>query len=213
MLMLQCDSNNRPNLNRLSIRVVFFIGILIFSTSFAASRNEVIYWNEQALNLVKKNNVPPPKASRMLGLLHASMFDAANSIARQYQPYEIRFDNWTGKSINQVVAHAAAYILKNEFPADEELIEILLEERHAGLDNSGVEVAKYILGKHPLEFSELEPPVINQDNPWVPTSPQFAEYLLPKWCALKPLGIVSVKDYRKSGPPKSDSSGFAADVE
>jgi len=191
----------------LAIFFSILVGISV-NAHAAVEDNEIIYWNDKALGLVKKYNMPPPKVSRMLGLVHSSMFDAVNSIVREYKPYEIQFNTWSGKSPEQAAAHAAAYVLKTEFPDEETTIESWLEERAAGTDDSGAEAARYIIERHPLEFSNLEEKSIMQGYEWEPTPPQYAEYLLPKWCALKPLAIASAKDYRKSGPPAAGSVKF-----
>jgi|JI10StandDraft_1071094.scaffolds.fasta_scaffold360814_2 hypothetical protein len=213
MTILQHKPSSRSSFFQFCICAVFLLSILNFSTVFASPSNEIIYWNEQALSLIKKNNVPPPKASRILGLLHVSMFDAVNSSVPKYEPYDQVFDSLLGKPLAEVAAEAAAYVLKHEFPDDAAIVGEWINQRSSNVNEFGVEVAQTILDRHPLEFNEMEAPSIDQTNPWVPTAPQFAEYLLPKWCALKPLSIVSVKDYRKNGPPKSNSPAFIADAE
>lgn len=213
MLIKLHKPNNRSNFFQLNICAVFLLAVLNFSTSYASSSNEIIYWNEQALDLIKKNNIPPPKASRILGLLHVSMFDAVNSSKPTYEPYYQIFDHLSGKPVNEIAANAAAYVLKHEFPDDSVTLDQRLAERSPDGDDSGIEVAQTILDQNPLQFNEMESPTIVENNPWVPTPPKFSEFLLPKWCGLKPLAIVSVKDYRKSGPPKTNSSQFITDVE
>lgn len=204
---------NQSSLNPLMSFVFAFLVFIAFLNVHESKANEIVYWNEQALSLIKKNNIPPPKASRILGLLHVSMFEAVNSSQPKYEPYDQLYNGLSGKPISEVAASAAAYVLKQEFPNDIVTVEEWHNQRAPQGDESGIEVAQTILERNPLLFNEMETPSIDAINPWVPTPPQFAEYLLPKWCALKPLGIVSVKNYRKNGPPKSDSSQFITDLE
>src|ERR1041384_4876753 len=44
-------------------------------------------WNNAALNAIRTDKTPPPKASRALAILHASIYDAVNGIDRSFEPY------------------------------------------------------------------------------------------------------------------------------
>lgn len=184
--------------------------LLIFAEPvFATSSNAVVYWNDQALQLIRKNSVPPPKASRILGLVHISIMEAVNSVQPGYKPYDHYFDQLVGQPINAVVALSAAAVLKREFPEDVERINLLLGDNR----NLGAEVGEYIVNKHPLVFGKMEQAESIAGYEWEPTSPKYAAYLLPEWCALAPLGIASAKEYRKKGPPPAGSKKLIRDLE
>jgi hypothetical protein len=54
-------------------------------------RGDVVFdWNNAALNAIRSGNTPPPVASRALAILHASIYDAVNGIARTHEPYLVQ---------------------------------------------------------------------------------------------------------------------------
>ena len=60
--------------------------IATFSLCFAAQADVVTDWNTAALDAVRGNRTPPPRASRNLAILHASIYDAVNGISRLPSP-------------------------------------------------------------------------------------------------------------------------------
>jgi hypothetical protein len=205
------QGNQPKRAAKLNFSFVCFL-VLILPTILYASENEILFWNKTALDLVKKYSVPPPKASRMLGLLHVSMFEAANSAQTKYQPYEEIDESLQGVPAAVVAAQAAAYILAKEFPSEEVSIENLLSLR-ANTTEGGQGVAQRIHQNHPLEFFPMEDPAVIDGYVWEPTPPKYASYLLKEWCALKPLGIHSALEFRKKGPPSPDTSAFKSNLE
>lgn len=201
-----------------SILLFVFYTTSIFSSVSAVTlekQNEVLFWNSQALDLIKSNNIPPPKASRILGLLHLSIFEAANASARQYQPYEMDVHELKDTPLVPLVVHVAGYVLQNQFPDQAASIQQIMDERlvNAGEDMWGGMIANLILKHHPLAFGHMEDPTVVKGYAWIATPPAFNAYLLPEWCALQPLGILSPKQFRKAGPPAIDSDEFAAALE
>ncbi len=61
--------------------------IATFSLCFAAQADVVTDWNTAALDAIRGNRTPPPRASRNLAILHASIYDAVNGISRKHEPY------------------------------------------------------------------------------------------------------------------------------
>src|SRR4026207_1659713 len=55
--------------------------------SLVAQADVVTDWNSAALKIIRENKTPPPKASRNLAILHASIYDAVNGISRSHQHY------------------------------------------------------------------------------------------------------------------------------
>jgi hypothetical protein len=69
----------------------------------ASARADVVTdWNTAALDAIRGNRTPPPRASRALAILHASIYDAVNGISRTHEPYLVRSKLPPGASSNGV---------------------------------------------------------------------------------------------------------------
>src|SRR5262245_56730311 len=72
------------------------IGNLVATTS-PVHANVITDWDAKAVAIVTP--MPPYDAQRVLGMVHAAMFDAVNSIEQRYRPYLVRLpaasDAWT----------------------------------------------------------------------------------------------------------------------
>jgi hypothetical protein len=78
--------------------------------------NVITDWDEQALAAVAPlTSVPSPAtpygAYRMMGIVHAAMFDAVNSIERRYRPYLVELPADPATSKEAAAAAAAAAVL------------------------------------------------------------------------------------------------------
>jgi hypothetical protein len=51
-----------------------------------ANADVVTDWNNAALDAIRADRTAPPIASRSLAILHASIYDAVNGIARSHEP-------------------------------------------------------------------------------------------------------------------------------
>src|SRR5438132_4344692 len=67
------------------IRFIGAIGVLTIAST--AHADVVTDWNTAALGAIRAEKTPPPKASRALAILHASIYDAVNGIDRRYETY------------------------------------------------------------------------------------------------------------------------------
>jgi hypothetical protein len=53
-----------------------------------ACANVITDWDEKAVAIVTP--MPPYDTQRVMGMVHAAMFDAVNSIEQRYQPYLVQ---------------------------------------------------------------------------------------------------------------------------
>src|SRR5436309_630252 len=73
-----------------------FTKLLSWSASAAlligslAHADVVTDWNAAALNAIRAGHTAPPIASRSLAILHVSIYDAVNGIARTHEPYLVQ---------------------------------------------------------------------------------------------------------------------------
>ena len=59
-------------------------------TGIPANGDVVTDWNTAALNAIRAGSTAPPIASRSLAILHVSIYDAVNGIARTHEPYLVQ---------------------------------------------------------------------------------------------------------------------------
>src|SRR5215469_1340956 len=81
----------------------------------AAAANVITDWDEKALLVVTPAatlpGASPYPAQRMMGMVHAAMFDAVNSIERRYRPYLVQLPADRATSKEAAAAAAAAAVL------------------------------------------------------------------------------------------------------
>jgi len=105
---------------------------LTIGTPVSASANVITDWDEKAVAVV----MPPVPVSspqqvytaqRIMGMVHAAMFDAVNSIERRYEPYLVQLPADAATSKEAAAAAAAATVLAtiNEKTANDTLMTYL----------------------------------------------------------------------------------------
>lgn len=179
-------------------------------------------WNVEALNAIRASRTPPPKASRSLAILHASMFDAVNGIHRRWNPYAV-LETTSDAASKEVAASVAAHRVMNSlFPSRTANHDALLQATIGGIPDNprkrlgtawGHFVAQKILALRSNDGSEANVPPPNHSGPgyWEPTPSGFAPYLLPQWAFMDPFTMSEPTQFRPPGPPALDSQQYAED--
>jgi len=208
-----------------SLFVVYLIAINLASSIAVPARADVVTdWNNAALDAIRAGNTPPPIASRNLAILHASIYDAVNGIARTNEPYLVQSAAPASASRPAAASAAAHQALVDLFPANASSFDALHVAILAGIPDSphkragivwGEFVANQILAARANDGSNavVPPPVGSGPGVWVPTPPAFLPYLLPQWGFVVPFGMNSSSQFRPPGPPSLDSQDYAADYE
>jgi hypothetical protein len=83
-----------------------------------ARADVVTDWNNAALDVIRAGNTSPPIASRGLAILHVSIYDAVNGIARTHEPYLVQSAVSASASREAAASTAAHKALVNLFPAN-----------------------------------------------------------------------------------------------
>ena len=189
-----------------------------------AHADVVTDWNAAALDAIRAGHTPPPIASRSLGILHISIYDAVNGIARTHEPYLVQ-SAVSSSASRQAAASAAAHgALVNLFPAAASSFDALHAAILAAIPNGpqkaagivwGEFVANQILAARANDGSNaiVPPPGGSGPGVWVPTPPLFLPYALPQWGFVVPFGMSSSSQFRPPGPPSLDSEQYAADYD
>lgn len=179
-------------------------------------------WNNAALDAIRTGNTAPPIASRSLAILHISIYDAVNGIARTHEPYLVQSAVPASASREAAASAAAHEALVNLFPAAASTFDALHAAILATIPDGphktagivwGEFVTNQILAARANDGSNaiVPPPGGSGPGVWVPTPPAFLPYLLPQWGFVVPFGMSSSSQFRPSGPPSLDSQQYAAD--
>src|SRR5437660_2034900 len=195
---------------------------LVSSIGTPANADVVTDWNTAALNAIRGGSTAPPIASRRLAILHVSIYDAVNGIARTNEPYLVQSSAPSSASREAASSAAAHKALVNLFPAAASSFDALHAATLAGIPNGpqktagivwGEFVANRILAARANDGSDalVPPPDASGPGVWVPTPPAFSPYLLPQWGFVTPFGMSSSSQFRPPGPPSLDSEQYAAD--
>ncbi len=203
--------------------VRILIAFILFGVGASARADVVTEWNSTALNAIRIDKTPPPKASRALAILHAAIYDAVNGITRSHEPYLIGGLVPASASIEAAASGAAYQVLASLFPAQKARFDVIYRTHLAGLPNNpqkksgiawGESVAARTLAARATDGFDaaIAPPVGSGPGAWVPTPPVLAPYLLPQWGFLRPFCMATSSQFRPPGPPALSSARYAADV-
>jgi hypothetical protein len=194
------------------------------SIGIPANADVVTDWNNAALDAIRTDRTAPPIASRSLAILHTSIYDAVNGIARTYEPYLVQSAVQASASRPAAASAAAHQVLVNLFPASAPSFDALHAAILATIPDGthkangivwGEFVANQILAARANDGSDaiVPPPGGSGPGVWVPTPPAFLPYLLPQWGFVVPFGMTSSSQFRPPGPPSLDSQQYATDYD
>jgi hypothetical protein len=198
-----------------SVSAALLIGTLVRADVVTA-------WNNAALDAIRAGSTAPPIASRSLAILHVSIYDAVNGIARTHEPYLVQSAVPASASREAAASAAAHDALVNLFPASASSFDALHAAILAGIPDGpqktagivwGEFVADQILVARANDGSDtiVLPPGGSGPGVWVPTPPAFRPYLLPQWGFVAPFAMNSSSQFRPPGPPSLDSQQYAED--
>jgi PAP2 superfamily len=200
-----------------SVSAALLIGTLV--------RADVVTdWNNAALDAIRAGSTAPPIASRSLAILHISIYDAVNGIARTHEPYLVQSEVPASASRQAAASAAAHEALVNLFPAAAATFDALHAAILATIPDGpqkaagivwGEFVAGQILASRANDGSDaiVLPPGGSGPGVWIPTPPAFRPYLLPQWGFVAPFAMNSSSQFRPPGPPLLDSQQYADDYD
>ncbi len=202
---------------------ILVVALLMSLTSIACRADEIIDWNNVTLDAIRANSTPPPRATRILAMVHCAMFDAVNGIDRSYEPYLVQQQAPSWSSGEAAAATAAFIVLRNEFPGMKSQLSVRYLVSISSIETtffsrlSGI-VFGYYCGVRMLDDREGDGAdatvlYIPSGIPgfWQPTPPAFAPALLPQWPNVKPFAIPAGDAFRVPSPPSFTSTQYARD--
>jgi hypothetical protein len=215
-------------MNAFSKRLLFIACVatisLASSIAVPARADVVTDWNNAALDAIRAGHTAPPIASRNLAILHVSIYDAVNGIARTHERYLVPSVAPATASRSAAASAAAHRALVNLFPASRSSFDALHAAILAGIPDGPHKRAGIVWGEfvgnvilaaraHDGSNAIVPPPGGSGPGVWIPTPPAFLPYLLPQWGFVFPFGMNNSSQFRPPGPPSLDSQQYAADYE
>jgi hypothetical protein len=201
--------------------------VILLIVGLLSHGSEIVKWNEILLEEIAKNSVAPPRASRLMAMVHVAQFEAVNAISRSFEPYlfseHLSYEKGAVSSI--AAAQAAHDILFAVFPADAPVFMDALDESISGFQEDTVQKSKRLGSKAAASVLSVRGgDVSNSDlvyeitsevevGDWRPTAPAFASALLPDWGNVKTWVLEFGSQFRPSAPPAVGSAAYIANVE
>ena len=182
----------------------------------AARANVITDWDEKAVAVVAP--MPPYFAQRVMGMVHAAMFDAVNSIEQRYQRYVVQLPAQPGTSTDAAAAAAAAAVLASiNAKTDSEMKAALARYVETMPDDAakadgmklGEAIAANVLAARENDGANAADDYRPRTTPgvYVPT-PITAASMWPK---MKPFVMSTPSQFRPGPPVALDSPEWAAD--
>lgn len=194
----------------------------------------ILRWNEIALHCNYEDfsgtfrSTPeqpgPTKSAYALGLVHAAMFEAENSIDRTYQPYlsYVTVLGNTKPSIDAAVAAAAYSTLIAMHPAQRSILDAKYQQHLAEIPDSAAKNLGISIGFAAASqvMAAREGDGYATMNTWMPSQQPGRHRVDPlnpgqpfhgsDWGAVRPFILQSGSQFRAPPPPAIDSAEYAA---
>jgi Vanadium chloroperoxidase N-terminal domain/FG-GAP-like repeat/PAP2 superfamily/FG-GAP repeat len=189
----------------------------------------VLRWNLLALDANKLDHsiggpahqAGPGKSARALAIVHAAIYDAVDSIAHAYQPYEFQVAAAPGASIEAAAAAAGHDTLVALYPSMQATFDAALAQDLAGFPGPsgqagamvGHQVATQLLALRQNDGSQSNPPYTpsGQIGTWTPDPLHPSQQALnPGWGSVTPFGMISGTQFQAPAPPAFDSAAYTA---
>jgi hypothetical protein len=210
------------------IRIMRILGLTLTwigaQAAIPLTDSPVAHWNELALDSIRAAATPPPKASRILAMLHVAIHDAYNGVHRNYEQYLVDAHEVDSHASGHAALAVAAHdVLVNAFPLraaefDAEAARQLRWGRDARGRQEGIRwgarVARTVLAARQADGATTIVNYVPTGLPgdWEPTPLAFAPGLLPQWGDVQPFGVGSAEAFLPMPPPPLDSLAYAEDV-
>lgn len=199
---------------------VFTGVILAVLISPPARADEVLYWNDRALDVMRGSAASPAQAGRAMAIVQSAVFDAVNAIEPTHTPIFYQ-PAVAGPASKEAAVAAAAYTtlvgLYPEYASslgrtyDDRLTQIRAGATRDYGTALGQDVAQHVLAARASHGSNLSFNYRGGTAPgqWRPTPPVFASGLDPYWGNVTPFVIPSAEAFLPAPPPALSSPAYA----
>lgn len=199
--------------------------VLVTVCGQAAQADAVKEWNQATLNAIAGTSTPPPRAARALAMVHGAVYDAVNSIDRQFQPYLVDTTAAAGTSREAAAAAAAFRVASTVFassPAQVSAFQTLYDNQIAAISDSPGKSAGIALGQSIGSSMLAARSADGSTNPggvtfpgstdpgrWRPAADNPAAAALPFWGNVQTFAIPTGASFRPANPPTIGSAEYA----
>lgn len=203
------------NASRTALVIAIVLGMVTVTQA-----DVVIEWSMTTLDAIRADRTAPPKAARVLAMVHVAMFDAVNLIDGGCEPYlELDFGAPRGASLEAAAAAAAHAVLVAAYPGQAATFDGALEASLTALPDGrakddgvavGQAVGAAILAERADDGAATAVTYTPGTEPgdWRPTPPAFAPAALPQWPNVKPFCVGNMAAVRRGGPPPLTSAEY-----
>ena len=214
---------------RTTKRTFGLLCVLVVSLSFGsavASADVVLDWNVIAVDTAVANHQSPFDQARYAAIVQLAVFEAVNSITRDYQPYLGTIVAPSGASPDAAAIEAAYRVLRTYFPGSAPTLDADLATSMASIPDGQAKIDGIATGdaaalamialrandhSSPPQFKIPGPPVPGE---WQATSScpivnGVAVGIAFQWQFITPFGIPSVKAFFLVPPPALTSNQYA----
>jgi len=192
------------------------IAVAMIGAAPSAFADVITDWDEKGVAVVTP--MPPYDSQRVMGILHAAMFDAVNSIERRYRPYLIQLPAAPTTSKEAAAAAAASMVLASLVPGHASetrgALAVYLTSIPDGVAKSdgialGETVAARVLEARANDGSDAPDAYRPRTTAgvYVPTPITAASM----WPNVKPFAINSASQFRPQPPISLKSKEWATD--
>jgi hypothetical protein len=208
-----------------SASAIIFGAWLAIGIPMSASANVITDWDEKAVAVVMPGGPVAVSqqvyaAQRMMGMVHAAMFDAVNSIEQRYQPYLVQLPADPATSKEAAAAAAAAAVLATIDQKTAGEMKVALASYLASIPDDGAAKADGIKLGEAVAAKVLEArandghDAVDDYRPrttpgvYVPTSITAAS----TWSKVKPFALKTASQFRPDPPISLSSNEWATDT-
>jgi hypothetical protein len=191
-----------------------------------AHADVVLDWNIVALKTAASAPFNPPLESRNLAIAHSAMFDAVNSIVREFHPYAVRLNAPQGASPDAAAVAAAHLALVQLYPDHRMMLDAAYTGSLALIPDGPNKAAGIILGEAvasrilAVRASDGGAAAITAPYTpgagagfWTPTPPAFLRALDPGWGSVHPFLLEDESQFRPGPPPALNSRRYTRDFD
>lgn len=185
--------------------------------------NDIVAWNNVAMQAMAVNNWMPPHIARGLTMMHGAIYDSVNAVEKKGQVYVADIAAPLGACKYTAAAAAAHRVLTQILPAQAADFDAQLALSMAGIPDGdwktdgavlGVAVADAMLAWRTGDGSEvMGMPYAGLLDPgqWRPTPPSYLPGMFTSWRYVTPFAMTSPSQFRPGPPPALDSAQYATD--
>lgn len=208
-------------LQKKRISCVAVVALLVGCSAVAAA-DTVTEWNVALSEMISTEGVSNQMGNRALAMMHVAMYDAVNSISREYEPY---IAEWPAPRVlpQEVAAAAAArHILTTLFPGGQAGWTELYEDQTAGVRSRGLKRVAEMHGRRVADLvlawreddgsagaADVPYPDGTLPGEWRRTGPMPPVF--PGWGQVLPFAMQYSEHGRLNGPPPLNSYEYARD--